>query len=93
MNAVGSGTWYTYWSGALVNGTAGFSTYSNDLEVGLEIAANTKPSNAALIEDNATWTDGSLHNWNKATWYHDAGTCIQANGKAPALGNVAVGTC
>jgi hypothetical protein len=86
-------TWSTYWWGNLVNQEGGFSTYSNDLQVGMEIAANTKPANAASIADDATWTDGSVHNWNKAAWYAEPGTCIGKNGKSPATGNVTVGTC
>ncbi|MBA3809801.1 MAG: hypothetical protein H0X28_15620 [Solirubrobacterales bacterium] len=93
MNSTGGNAWSTYWWGNLVNTEWGFSTYSNDLEVGLEVAANTKPATSASIADNATWTDGSVHNWNKAEWYHDSGTCIGPNAKAPAVGNVSVSTC
>ncbi len=85
--------WTTYWWGHNVTHEGGFSTYSNQLEVGVEIAANTKPSNAASIADNATWTNGTVHNWNKVEWYAQPGLCIGPNGKAPATGNVAVGTC
>jgi hypothetical protein len=96
MNAAGGGVWYTYWWGHLVDGVGGFSVYSNDLKVGVEIAAETKPEVATSIADNDTWTNGTIHNWNRVAWLiipEGSGMCIGANGKAPAVGNISAGTC
>jgi hypothetical protein len=60
----------------------GFETYSKSLEDGTEIAANTGPSNAAKTVANATWTNGTVHTWNKAVngLYNEGGAKVTTNG-------------
>ena len=41
---------------------------------------------------NATWTDGSIHTWNRAVAYvNSPGLCYSHNGPYP--GNINYGTC
>jgi hypothetical protein len=92
--AAGSGTWCVDWATTQVACSSGFPTYSNRLLVGDEIAAATKPENAGKEGTNATWVDGSVHNWNKAQPYADGGMCLSQNTSPyPAPGNINFGTC
>lgn len=85
MEAAGGGTW-CFDIGengeTQVNCIAGFETYSKDLEDGTEIAANTGPSNAVVVQANATWTNGTVHTWNKATngLYNEGDVKVSSNG-------------
>jgi hypothetical protein len=93
--AIGSGTWNIYWDGKLIEGNlGGFSTYSEDVEAGTEIAANTKPSAAAEIDTAVWWTEETEHNWSyENEKYADEGMCLGRDGRHPALGNITTGTC
>jgi hypothetical protein len=104
MEAAGGGTW-CFDIGengeTQVNCIGGFETYSKDLEDGTEIAANTGPSNAVAVQTNATWTNGTVHTWNKATngLYNEGGVKVSSNGMCIAQftpvnypGNVYTGT-
>lgn len=93
--AAGNGVWCVYWGTAQVSCSAGFPTYSDELQVGLEIAANTKPANAGHEQTNATFLDGKQYNWLKEWAYADGGTCLSryTGPPYPALGNINYGTC
>ncbi|HEX5223781.1 MAG TPA: hypothetical protein VFW29_01500 [Solirubrobacteraceae bacterium] len=88
-----NGTWCAYFAQTQERCEPGFPAWSNLLEVGDEIAANTKPSNAGH-EDTDGWWEGTTHNWLKEFAYADGGMCISRYTLPyPALGNINYGTC
>jgi hypothetical protein len=93
--AAGSGVWCVDWTYTQVSCSSGFPTYSNNLEVGDEIAANIKPENAGHEQTNATFLNGKQYNWLKERAYADGGMCVSryTGPPYPALGNINFGTC
>ena len=95
MKSIGNGNWCftigpTWETTYACHG--GFDTYSKELEVGMEVGAEAKPVNSGSDYVNATWTDGSIHTWNKAFAYvNTPGLCYSHNGPYP--GNINYGTC
>lgn len=91
---MGESTWNTYWYGMnLIASLSGFPHYSNELDAGMEIAANTKPQASGAVDTAAWWTTGAEHNWSHEQWWADPGTCIGRDGAHPAVGNIVMGTC
>jgi hypothetical protein len=87
------GHWCAYFASTQALCVGGFPAWSNDLQVGLEIAANTKPANAGHESTNAWW-ESKTHNWLKEYAYADGGTCLSRYPYPyPALGNIYFGTC
>jgi hypothetical protein len=88
-----NGTWCAYFASTQARCESGFAAWSNDLQVGDEIAANTKPVNAGHEDTNAWWEDAT-HNWLKEHAYADGGMCVSRYPYPyPALGNINYGTC
>ncbi len=89
------GLWEVYWNGSAEQAFSPLPRYSNLVEAGLEVAANTKPSVAGFVDTAVWWPDNSYHNWGRQEWKADTGLCIRGDGRAGrvAMGNVAVGTC
>ncbi len=88
-----NGTWCAYFASTQARCISGFPAWSNDLQVGDEIAANTKPANAGH-EDTDGWWEGTTHNWLKEQAYADGGMCVSRYPLPyPALGNISYGTC
>jgi len=88
------GHWCTYFGSTQVACPSGFPTWNKDLQVGLEVGANTKPENAGHEQTNAWW-ESTTHNWLKEIAYADGGLCISrySGPPGPALGNINYGTC
>ena len=93
--AIGGGKWNFYWDGKLIEGNlGGFSTYSEEVQAGMEIAANTKPSSAGELDTAVWWGEGTEHNWSyENEKYADEGMCLGRDGRHPAIGNITDGTC
>jgi hypothetical protein len=95
MKSIGNGDWCftigpTWETTYACDG--GFDVYSKELQVGMEIGAESKPVNSGSDYVNATWTDGSIHTWNNAfSWSNTSGVCYSHNGPYP--GNINYGTC
>lgn len=87
-----NGTWCAYFAQTQMRCVPGFPAWSNELEVGVEVAANTKPQNTGR-EGTDGWWGGATHPWLKEQRYVDGGLCAATNSKAPALGNIAFSTC
>jgi hypothetical protein len=88
-----NGTWCAYFGNTQARCEGGFAAWSNDLQVGDEIAANTKPVNAGR-EGTDGWWEHTTHNWLKEYTYADGGMCLSRNPYPyPALGNINYGTC
>lgn len=87
------GHWCLYFASTQAQCPSGFPATNNGLEVGDEIAANTKPENAGHEDTNAWW-EHTTHNWLKEHAYADGGMCISRyEYPYPALGNINYGTC
>ena len=87
------GRWCAYFASTQALCIAGFPAWSNQLEVGVEIAANTKPINGGREDTNAWW-ESAAHNWLKEGIYLDSGMCVSRNPYPfPALGNIIYATC
>jgi len=87
------GHWCAYFESTQEECIPGFPPWSNDLEVGVEVAANTKPSNTGR-EDTNGWWESTTHNWLHERPYADGGLCTARNSYPwPALGNIAFSTC
>jgi hypothetical protein len=95
MRSTGNGVWCFYQGPQQerVSCSGGFPTYSNELNIGLEAAANTEPTNSGSDETNATHLNGGVYPWNKAYVYKDAGMCATPYTPAPSPGNIYYGTC
>ena len=88
-----NGTWCAYFGQTQERCVGGFSAWSNQLEVGVEAAANTKPANTGR-EGTDGWWEKATHNWLKEYRYVDGGLCAARNPYPyPALGNIAFSTC
>lgn len=87
-----NGTWCLYFGTTQETCPTGFSDYSNWLQVGTEIGANTKPVDDGEEGVNAWWGDAT-HNWQKETRYVDGGLCAGRNTHAEALGNIWFAMC
>jgi hypothetical protein len=88
-----NGTWCVYFGQTQERCVPGFPPWSNELEVGAEVAANTKPATVGREGTNGWW-ESTTHNWLKEKRYVDGGMCIARNPYPyPALGNIAFSTC
>ena len=95
MKSIGNGVWCfdvgpTWEQQVACDG--GFQTYSKELQDGLEVAAESKPVNAGTVVVNATWTNGTIHTWNRA---EDESTTpgLCWSHFQPYPGNINYGTC
>jgi hypothetical protein len=90
--AVGNGDWYMYWDNAFLGGFGGLDTYSEQVQAGMEVAANTKPYASGEIDTAVEWTTGAWHSWSTETYRRaDPGLCwSRARG---IIGSMNVGTC
>jgi hypothetical protein len=94
-------SWNLYWDSKYLEPTLwGFPVYSEWVQAGLEIAANTKPSTSGAIDTAVWWTTGAEHNWSYEERQIDnsrgeptSGLCLGRDGRHPAIGNIVMGTC
>jgi hypothetical protein len=94
MVAAGNGEWC--WEiglhgEATVDCKGGFSTYSNWLTDGMEVASETEPTDVGKVVTSYEALDGSWHTWKKAENEHEEQTCISQFGSYP--GNINYSTC
>jgi hypothetical protein len=88
-----NGTWCLYLSTNQERCVSGFPAWSNFLEVGVEVAANTKPLNTGR-EGTDGWWNKETHEWKKEARSVDNGLCAARNTSPwPALGYIAFSTC
>jgi hypothetical protein len=97
MKASGNGIWCFYvgptWEQQIAC-EAGFSTYSTLLQDGAEFATESKPVNAGSVQANATWLNGTVHTWNRASnQVTTAGLCVSQYQPVNFPGNINYGTC
>lgn len=82
-----------------VNGcVSGFPPTSKELTDGMEASQVTEPTNAGHVVANTTWTNHTIHNWNKATlkainWSGQptSHVCVSKYNSYP--GDINYGTC
>ncbi len=87
-----NGVWCAYFGQTQMQCIGGFPPWSNQLEVGVEVAANTKPANTGKEGTNGWW-ENAVHPWLKERRYVDGGLCAATNQSAPAKGNIQFSTC
>jgi hypothetical protein len=88
-----NGIWCAYFGQTQMQCIGGFSAWSDQLEVGVEVAANTKPQNTGREGTDGWWEDAT-HNWLKEERYVDSGLCASRNPNPyPAYGNIIYSTC
>jgi hypothetical protein len=99
----GSGTWCIYvgptWEQKIAC-EAGFPNTSKNLEDGMEVATEAKPSAAGSVVANGTWMNGAMYTWNFASNQTQTysggpapGLCISQYAPVNFPGNINYGTC
>jgi hypothetical protein len=98
VKSAGGNIWCFYFPGNWQVGCVGGfpSNYATELQVGVEIGANTEPPNAGIDEANYSAVGGAVRVWNRAEYWSNPKICLsyfQPGGRAPIAGDVNFGTC